>query len=132
MQQAPIAGFQLTSYPDLVTADRMHVDAGLWKHLVTYLRQHLGKAATARVDQSLSAARPFEFLHRPTGGLRDDSNLKTAAQTASLGKLLPVSLLADKHGAEYVPVVTGKLTPWKLSLCHHAKVLWYFATHANA
>ena len=108
--QAPLAGFNFTSFPDLVTADRLHIDTGMWGHVLGYMRGNLPRPAIEAVDAALSGVQPSPALVKPAGGLGDPSSLKSAAQVLSLARLLLVDLLADKRAACFIPIVRGRST----------------------
>ena len=107
--QAAIAGFAFTDYPALVTADRLHVDSGLWFHIFELLRKSLSSAAHAAIHSQYKHSASFPLLLRAGGDLSQKQSLKSGFKLMSLAKVLPVCLLAHESSRRFIPMLVGAL-----------------------
>ena len=105
--QAAIAEFAFTDYPALVTADRLHVDSGLWFHIFELLRVSLSSSAHAAIRAHFQSAASFPMLLRAGGDLSQKQSLKSSLKLMSLAKLLPVCLLAHGSLQHFVSLLVG-------------------------
>ena len=108
-KQAAIACFAFTNYPALVTADRLHVDSGLWLHIFELLRASLSSAAHAAVHKHYQVSAAFPLLLRAGGDLSQKQSLKSGLKLLSLAKLLPVCMLAHSSSQRFIPLLVGAL-----------------------
>ena len=90
--QSGLAGFNLSSWPDFLHADALHIDKGLADHLVSLLRKNIRPIRQKALDQ-LCAQMPFYFDMQLPKQPFTSKGLHTADKARNFVRLLPVLLL---------------------------------------
>jgi len=125
--QAPIAGFRFTNCYDLVDADRLHVDSGIFGHIWQYIVCQVRPKWVKRLHAYVSDSQRHCLLGRVATDMTQKGHINSSEAVKAYAYLLPVAFLLLQGKVEQANAILELLSGDSNELYY----AWYAQLHIH-
>lgn len=130
--QSCIAGFAIafTDYCEMVCADRMHIDTGIFHHIWTIIKDTHSPADVHVISAYIKSCSTNTLLPKQHIEMTQAGKVNSCEATSDWVKLVPVALLLLPDSSQLIKLVSGMtclaVADLQLSVLHRQQTVYIF------